>query len=48
MYLERKKSTLYLYSKCAFLQFKVGENSPPPKKITGEISAKNKNNFFGT
>jgi hypothetical protein len=28
--------------------FKVGENSPPPKKIVGEISAKNKNNFFGT
>jgi hypothetical protein len=28
--------------------FKVGENSPPPKKIAGEISAKNKNNFFGT
>ncbi len=28
--------------------FKVGENSPPPKKITGEISAKNKNNFLGT
>ncbi len=27
--------------------FKVGENSPP-KKIAGEISAKNKNNFFGT
>ncbi len=28
--------------------FKVCENSPPPKKIAGEISAKNKNNFFGT
>ncbi len=28
--------------------FKVGENSPPPKTIAGEISAKNKNNFFGT
>ncbi len=28
--------------------FIVGENSPPPKKIAGEISAKNKNNFFGT
>jgi hypothetical protein len=28
--------------------FKVGENSPPQKKIAGEISAKNKNNFFGT
>jgi hypothetical protein len=28
--------------------FKVGENSLPPKKIAGEISAKNKNNFFGT
>ncbi len=28
--------------------FKVGENSPPSKKIAGEISAKNKNNFFGT
>ncbi len=28
--------------------FKVGENSPPLKKITREISAKNKNNFFGT
>jgi hypothetical protein len=28
--------------------FKVDENSPPPKKIAGEISAKNKNNFFGT
>jgi hypothetical protein len=28
--------------------FKVGENSPPPKKIAGEISSKNKNNFFGT
>ena len=28
--------------------FKVGENSPLPKKIAGEISAKNKNNFFGT
>jgi hypothetical protein len=26
--------------------FKVGKNSPPPKKIAGEISAKNKNNFF--
>jgi hypothetical protein len=30
------------------LGFKVGENSPPPKKIAGEISTKNKNNFFGT
>jgi hypothetical protein len=28
--------------------FKVDENSPPRKKIAGEISAKNKNNFFGT
>jgi hypothetical protein len=28
--------------------FKVGENSPLPKKIASEISAKNKNNFFGT
>ncbi len=28
--------------------FKVGKNLPPPKKIAGEISAKNKNNFFGT
>jgi hypothetical protein len=28
--------------------FKVGENSPSPKKTTSEISAKNKNNFFGT
>ena len=28
--------------------FKVGENSPPPKKIAGEISAKNKNKFFRT
>jgi hypothetical protein len=28
--------------------FKVGENSPLPKKIAGEISAKNKNKFFGT
>jgi hypothetical protein len=28
--------------------FKVSQNSPPPKKIAGEISAKNKNNFFGT
>jgi hypothetical protein len=28
--------------------FKVDENLPPPKKIAGEISAKNKNNFFGT
>jgi len=28
--------------------FKVDENSPPPKKIASEISAKNKNNFFGT
>jgi hypothetical protein len=28
--------------------FKVGKNSPPPKKIAGEISAKNENNFFGT
>jgi hypothetical protein len=28
--------------------FKVGKNLPLPKKTTGEISAKNKNNFFGT
>jgi hypothetical protein len=28
--------------------FKVGGNSPPPKKFAGEISAKNKNNFLGT
>ncbi len=28
--------------------FKVDENSPRPKKIAGEISAKNKNNFLGT
>jgi hypothetical protein len=28
--------------------FKVNENLPPPKKIAGEISAKNKNYFFGT
>ncbi len=28
--------------------FKVGENLLPAKKIAGEISAKNKNNFFGT
>jgi hypothetical protein len=28
--------------------FKVSENLPPPKKIAGEISAKNKNNFFST
>ena len=28
--------------------FKVGENSPMPKKIAGEIFTKNKNNFFGT
>ncbi len=28
--------------------FKVGENLPPPKKTAGEISAKNRNNFFGT
>ena len=27
--------------------FKVGENLLPPKKIAGEISAKNKNNFLG-
>jgi hypothetical protein len=27
---------------------KVGKNSPPPKKTAGEISAKNKKNFFGT
>jgi hypothetical protein len=26
---------------------KVGKNSPPPKKIAGEILAKNKNNFLG-
>jgi hypothetical protein len=28
--------------------FKVDENSPLLKKIASEISAKNKNNFFGT
>jgi hypothetical protein len=28
--------------------FKVGKYSPPPKKTAGEISAKNKNYFFGT
>ncbi len=28
--------------------FKVDKNSLPPKKIACEISAKNKNNFFGT
>ena len=28
--------------------FKVDESSLPPKKIAGEISANNKNNFFGT
>ncbi len=28
--------------------FKVGKNSPPLKKIAGEILAKNKNNFLGT
>jgi hypothetical protein len=28
--------------------FKVCENSPQPKKIAGKISARNKNNFFGT
>jgi hypothetical protein len=28
--------------------FKVYENLPPPKKIAGEISAKNKNYFFRT
>ncbi len=28
--------------------FKVGENSPMPKKIADEILSKNKNNFFGT
>jgi hypothetical protein len=28
--------------------FKVNENSPLPKKIAGDISAKNKNNFLGT
>jgi hypothetical protein len=28
--------------------FKVGENSLPPKNTAGEISTKNKNNFFGT
>ena len=28
--------------------FEVGKNLPPPKKTAGEISAKNKNNFFGT
>jgi hypothetical protein len=26
--------------------FKVGENSPPPKKIAGEISAKIKTTFL--
>jgi hypothetical protein len=30
------------------LDFKVDENSLLPKKIAGEISAKNKKNFFGT
>jgi hypothetical protein len=29
------------------LGFKVDETLPPLKKIAGEISAKNKNNFFG-
>ena len=28
--------------------FKVGRKFAAPKKIAGEISAKNKNNFFGT
>jgi hypothetical protein len=28
--------------------FKIGENSPIPKKIAGKIFTKNKNNFFGT
>ena len=28
--------------------FKVGENSPMPKKIAGEMFTKNRNNFFGT
>jgi hypothetical protein len=28
--------------------FKVAENLPPVKKIAGEISGKNFNNFFGT
>jgi hypothetical protein len=28
--------------------FKIGENSPMPKKIAGKIFTKNKNNFFGT
>jgi hypothetical protein len=32
----------------SIFSFKVDENSPPPKKIAGEISAKNKNNFLGT
>ncbi len=27
--------------------FKVGENSPPPKKIDGEIWTKNKTTFLG-
>jgi hypothetical protein len=28
--------------------FKVDKNSPPQKKIAGEISAKNKNSILGT
>ncbi len=28
--------------------FKIGENSPTPKKIAGKIFTKNKNNFFRT
>ncbi len=28
--------------------FKIGKNSPMPKKITGEMFTTNKNNFFGT
>jgi hypothetical protein len=28
--------------------FKIGKNSPMPKKIAGEIFTKNKNNFLGT
>jgi hypothetical protein len=28
--------------------FKVGENSPMPKKITRRNFTKNENNFFGT
>ncbi len=28
--------------------FKIGENSPMPKKIAGKIFTKNKNNFFRT